>query len=116
MAGCASVYVFVGWIRGFAAAVTHGSFDDAGDFADDFLHAPETTAGEDGCFMCDGFGEAGLNERVEILAIASLVQFFDGNELQGSGIDAATHATLIARAIVENMAEMRIGHFRADLG
>src|SRR5437870_856462 len=48
VARAAGANLFVSWIRSGAAAVTDRGFDHAGNFTNDFLHAPKTTAGQNG--------------------------------------------------------------------
>src|SRR5436190_19413841 len=47
MASSAGADIFVSRVRGNAARVTNRSFDDTGNLAEDFLHAPKATAGQD---------------------------------------------------------------------
>src|SRR3990167_2238979 len=47
--------VAIGRVRHIAAAVTDTGADDAGEFADQVLHAPEAAAGKDGTFGHDQF-------------------------------------------------------------
>src|SRR5205823_11560899 len=88
-------------------------FDDPGYLADDLLHAPEATPGQDGRFAHRSFDQTRLHERFEIPAISGLVHFFQWNELQRRRIDAVTQTTLVARAVIKHMTEMRVRHFRA---
>src|ERR1051326_9183622 len=108
MSGASGAYFLVSWIGGRAAGIADCGFDDAGDFANDFFHAPEAAAGEDGRLVYGSLDQACLYERLEILAIAGLVHFFQRDEFERRRVDAIAQATLIGGAVIEYVAEMGI--------
>src|SRR2546427_10576277 len=105
MTGVARADFFVSRVRRPSAAVTHGCFDDAGNLANDFLHAPKTAARKDRRLMDRRLDQTRLDERFKILAISGLVHFFNGNKSQRRGIDAITQ-THRSLPVVEDMAKM----------
>src|SRR6185437_7612056 len=55
-------------------------------------------------------------KQFTVLAIAFLFQIGDGDEAQRCGVDAVTQPAAIARAVIENVAQMAVAVLRAHFG
>src|SRR6516162_6439705 len=95
-------------ICGSSTRVTDSRLNHTWDFADDFLHAPKTTTSQDSRLAYWSFDEASLNKRLQIFAVSGLVHFFNRDKLQRGRINAVTQSPFVRRAIVKQVAEMRI--------
>ncbi len=114
--------VAVGRVLDRAAGVADFGADHTRDLAQYLLHAPEAAARQ-----LDSFGfrlllllrlARGLDlvEQGQVLGVALSQKLVDGDEAQGRGVDAEPQATLVCRAVVENVSEVAVAVLGAHLG
>src|SRR3546814_11389060 len=89
-----------GRVRHVAAGVAHAGLDDAGQPADQVLHAPEAAAGQN-----SALAHLDILHLVEIGTVALGLHFVARNEAQGGGIDTVAQPATVLRAVGEHMAE-----------
>src|SRR3546814_18710723 len=85
--------VAVGRVRHVAAGVAHAGLDDAGQPADEVLHAPEAAAGQNSTLA-----HLDILHLVEIGTVALGLHCVARNEAQGGGIDAGAQPAQVLRA------------------
>src|ERR1017187_4133934 len=99
---------FISWVR-HGAGVAHGRLDDSWDLAKSFLHAAKATARKDGRFAFrQSFDQTRFDKGRQLTRVASGRHFRQWNKSQGRRADAITQVRR-SRAVIENMAKMRIG-------
>src|SRR5580765_2420699 len=111
MASSSGAYLFVGRVGRRAAGIANGRFGDTGNLPYDFFHSPETASCQDSGLPGRRLYQASLNKRLEILPVAGLVHLLNRDELKRGRIYTVAQPAFIGRAVIEDMAEMRVSHF-----
>ncbi len=109
--------ILVGRVGNRPAGVAHLSGNHARLLPEQFLHAPETPAGQGGQFDLLGLNR-GQPEQREVQPITFLGEIRHRDEAQRSRVDAVAEPAFIGGTIIEDMTQMGIGgrgtNFRAD--
>jgi hypothetical protein len=115
--------VAIGGVRDVAAAVADARGHDAGLVAEQLLHPPEATAGEDRIFvghvaslLVVGVSVGVTREQGAVFAITLALKLITMNEAEGRGVHAVAQTSLVPRSVRKQMAQVTVAVLRADLG